>query len=68
MLDVAIVGAGPAGLSAAAALLRCRSEPLRVQVSSLSVGPICERFTLTRLQLRQHQETSVCLYSASCLT
>ncbi len=33
MLDVAIVGAGPAGLSAAAALLQCRSKPLRVQVS-----------------------------------
>ncbi len=33
MLDVAIVGAGPAGLSAAAALLQCRSKPLRVEVS-----------------------------------
>ncbi|KAL0044438.1 hypothetical protein WJX82_006692 [Trebouxia sp. C0006] len=32
MLDVAIVGAGPAGLSAAAALLQCRSKPLRVEV------------------------------------
>ena len=33
MLDVAIVGAGPAGLSAAAALLQGRSKPLRVEVS-----------------------------------
>ncbi|DBA92561.1 hypothetical protein WJX77_007472 [Trebouxia sp. C0004] len=32
MLDVAIVGAGPAGLSAAAALLQCRSKALRVEV------------------------------------
>ncbi len=33
MLDVAVVGAGPAGLSAAAALLQCGSKPLRVEVS-----------------------------------
>lgn len=32
MLDVAIVGAGPAGLAAAAALLQSRSKPLRVEV------------------------------------
>lgn len=32
MLDVAVVGAGPAGLAAAAALLQSRSKPLRVEV------------------------------------
>ncbi len=43
MLDVAIVGAGPAGLSAAAALLQCRSKPLRVEVS---VARACEMLTM----------------------
>lgn len=32
MLDVAIIGAGPAGLTAAAALLRCTSNPPGIQV------------------------------------
>ena len=37
MLDIAIIGAGPAGLSAAAALLRCKSPPLRVEASLCTV-------------------------------
>ena len=32
MLDLAVIGAGPAGLSAAAALLHCRPKP-RIKVS-----------------------------------
>ncbi|KAL3137319.1 hypothetical protein ABBQ32_006859 [Trebouxia sp. C0010 RCD-2024] len=32
MLDVAIIGAGPAGLAAAAALIRCTSNPVGIQV------------------------------------
>lgn len=33
MLDVAVVGAGPGGLAAAAALIRCSTNPSGVQVS-----------------------------------
>ncbi len=48
MLDVAVIGAGPAGLTAAAALLQCRSKPLRVQVSIL---PLVLRIAVMSLEL-----------------
>ena len=55
MLDVAVIGAGPAGLCAAAALSRCRAKPLRVEVSIAenhdvplgaceTVRPACEQY------------------------
>ena len=37
MLDIAVVGAGPAGLSVAAALLQCKSKP-SVKVSMYLVN------------------------------
>ncbi len=62
MLDVAIVGAGPAGLSAAAALLQCRSKPLRVEVSvACDLGEI-----LTMHKPLRNMRQLICMGGCPC--
>ena len=60
MLDVAIIGAGPAGLSAAAALLRCTPQP-RVQVSLEMCMVLDVTFCLNSPPAGMHAVEDCCL-------
>ena len=62
MLDVAIIGAGPAGLSAAAALLRCNLA-LGVQVSPTfcMVARCCVLSSCPATGHRRHASDACCL-------